>query len=148
MPMIAANWNPGRRQLRSFGIACVVAFGALGAWAFFRQTVFGLPLSEPVALRVAAGLGAVAATSGVLALAAPSALRPLYWTLTAMSLPIGWVVSHTVVAILFFGMLTPIGLLFRLIGRDPLNRGRDPARQTYWEPRVAADGVKRYYRQF
>ncbi len=148
MPMIAPNWNPDRRQLRSFGIASVVAFGALGIWAFFRQSVFGLPLSEPVALRVAIGLGAVAATSGVLALAAPSGLRPLYRALTAISLPIGWVVSHTVVALLFFGMLTPIGLLFRLVGRDPLNRGRDPARRTYWEPRVATDDVKRYYRQF
>jgi Saxitoxin biosynthesis operon protein SxtJ len=146
--MIAPNWNPDRRGLRSFGIACVVAFGGLGIWAVLRHSVFGLSLSEPVAVRVATGLMAIAATSGVLALTAPSALRPLYRALTAASLPIGWVVSHVAIAILYFGVVTPVGLLFRLIGRDPLNRGRDPARRTYWEPRVAAGDVRRYYRQF
>lgn len=146
--MITVNWNPDRSQLRSFGVACVVVFGALGLWAFFWHALLGLPLPERVSRWVAIGLWGVAATSGILAVTAPSALTLLYRALTAVSLPIGYVVSHVVVAIVFFGVLTPIGLIFRVVGRDPLCRRQDLARRTYWEPRAIPGGAKRYYRQF
>jgi hypothetical protein len=146
--MMTVNWHPDRAQLRSFGLACVVAFGALGAVSFIWRTVFGLALSEPTSVRVAIGFWVVAAASGLLAATAPMALRPLYRGLTAVSLPIGYVVSHVVMATVFFGVLTPIGLVLRVVRRDPLARGREPARRTYWEPRTAVGDVKRYYRQF
>jgi hypothetical protein len=97
---------------------------------------------------VALGFWAAAAGSGILALGRPTALGWLYRTLTAISLPIGWVVSHAVLALVFFGVLTPIGLLLRAVRRDPLSRTRDPARRSYWEPRASASDVRRYYRQF
>jgi hypothetical protein len=75
-------------------------------------------------------------------------LGPLYRALTALSLPVGFVVSHAVMGILFFGVLTPIGLLFRLTGRDRLARTREADRSTYWEPCAPAASVERYYRQF
>ena len=146
--MITVNWNPDRHQLRSFGVVGLVVFGALGAWAFYRQGLVGLTFPEPVALWVAVGLWIVAATCGVLAVTAPAALLPLYRALTAVSLPVGRAVSTVVLAILFFGVLTPIGLMFRLVGRDPLGRKLDPTRRTYWEPRAVTGGVRRYYRQF
>jgi hypothetical protein len=146
--MISVNWHPERSDLRWFGVACVVVFGALGAAAFAWRTLFGFGLSEPVSVQVAAACWVVAASSGVLAVAAPSALRPFYRALTAVSLPIGYVVSRAIMALVYFGIVTPIALVFRLAGRDALARRRDPARRSYWEPRAAAGDIKRYYRQF
>ena len=37
-----------------------------------------------------------------------------------LAFPIGWTVSQVMLALMFFGLFTPIGLVFRLIGRDPL----------------------------
>jgi len=45
------------------------------------------------------------------------------------------VVSPVVLGAIFFLMLTPIALLMRLAGRDPLARRRDPARASYWKDR-------------
>jgi hypothetical protein len=146
--MMPVNWNPDRAQLRRFGLASLVAFGALGAWALFRHSIFGLTLSMPVARGIATGLGAVALLSALLALVAPMALLPLYRALTAVSVPIGYVVSHVVMGIVYFGVLTPIAFVFRSMGRDPLHRTPDRSRASYWEPRVAPDDVRRYYRQF
>ena len=37
-----------------------------------------------------------------------------------------------VMRLLFFGVVTPIGVTLRLIGRDPLRRRRDPMASSYW----------------
>ena len=46
-----------------------------------------------------------------------------------LAFPIGWTVSQVMLAMMFFGLFTPIGLVFRLIGRDPLHRARPPGRR-------------------
>ena len=51
-------------------------------------------------------------------------------------------------AIVFYVVLTPVGLIFRAIGRDPLHRRFEPTASTYWVPREPARDAQRYYRQF
>lgn len=148
MAFVTIDWKPGERHLRGFGTACVVAFGALGAWALWRHSVFGVSLGPEAAQRVAGVLWGLAAVCGVLRWAAPVWLRPLYVGLTAVSLPIGFVMSHLVVGIVFFGVVTPIALVFRLMGRDPLQRKFDRSAATYWTRRSRVVDLARYYRQF
>jgi len=148
MPMIEINWAPSRRHLRVFGVGALVAFGALGTWLFFARRLFGFEVAASTAEAVAYGLWALAALAGLLAAAAPAGLRPLYIALSAVSLPIGWLVSHAVLAIVYYGILTPIGLILRACGRDPLDRTFDPQARSYWVDRPARRDVKRYFRQF
>jgi hypothetical protein len=42
------------------------------------------------------------------------------------------VVSRTAIGLLFFGILTPVALVFRILGRDALRLKRDPKARTYW----------------
>ena len=148
MAMIEIDWKPSERHLRGFGTACVVAFGALGAWVMWRHSIFGMSLGPDASQRVALALWGVALVCGVLRWAAPTWLRPLYVGLMAASLPIGLVMSHVVVGIVFFGVVTPIALLFRLTGRDPMQRKLDREASTYWTRRSPIADVARYYRQF
>jgi hypothetical protein len=53
-----------------------------------------------------------------------------------------------IVGIMFFAVFTPIGLLFRLIGRDPLHLRRDPSRETFWSAKPAPSNLRRYFQQF
>jgi hypothetical protein len=41
-----------------------------------------------------------------------------------------------------------VGLLFRLMGRDPLQRRLEPAAASYWQPREQVTDLRRYYRQY
>ena len=50
---------------------------------------------------------------------------------------IGWVVSRGILLVVFYGVLTPLGALYRLIGRDVLQLKPDPGRESYWAPRDA-----------
>jgi len=68
------------------------------------------------------------------------------WTYAA--LPIGWTISHVILASVFYLLVTPIGLLMRLSGRDPMHRKIDPSAKTYWMERKNVTDPARYFRQF
>ena len=79
---------------------------------------------------------------------APRANLPLYVGLTVLTYPIGYVVSHVVMGLVFFGMLTPLALIFRLIGRDVLHRSFDESSKSYWVDSKPVKDPRRYFRQF
>lgn len=148
MSMIQVNWKPDREELRKFGYISLAAFTLIGVWLLFRHSIFGIALSEPTARAAAYTCWGIAALSLAGSLAAPAALRPLYVGLTAISLPIGFVVSHVLMAIIFYGMLTPIGLVFKLMGRDALQRQFDRSTSTYWQPRTVVKDRAQYFKQY
>ncbi|MFO0829111.1 MAG: SxtJ family membrane protein [Phycisphaerales bacterium] len=62
-------------------------------------------------------------------------------------LPIGWSLSHVLLAIVFYLVVTPIGIALRLAGRDPMERRFDRAAKTYWKRREPIVDSERYLRQ-
>lgn len=134
MALIEANWRPTTRQLRQFGVACLVAFPLLG-W------IWGAAASVLLWLVVA---GAACALVGFVF---PKLLVPLFVGITAVTLPIGIVVGELGLLFLYFFVLLPIGLTFRLLGRDPLEREADPEAESYWRARGQGVDPASYYRQ-
>ena len=148
MALIEVDWHPDRKQLRGFGWVCLLAFGVIATWCFFRHSLLGFSIAPLAAERVAYALWTLAGLCAMLGLTAPPALRPVYVGLTLIGLPIGFVVSHVVMFVVFYGVLTPVGLMFRLVGYDPLQRRFEPGAPTYWVRRRPEQGAKRYFRQF
>jgi hypothetical protein len=62
--------------------------------------------------------------------------------------PIGWTVSHLLLASIFYGVVTPIGWLLRASGREPLLRTFDRSAPTYWVRHARVDDIGRYFRQY
>ncbi|MCP5117133.1 MAG: DUF4175 domain-containing protein [bacterium] len=52
-----------------------------------------------------------------------------------LGLLLGKVVTPVLMAVLFYAMFTPMGLLMRLFRKDPLGLRRDAGAATYWIPR-------------
>lgn len=125
------------RTLRQFAGLWLLVVGGLAGWHGLVRD------SHAVAL----GLGTLAILVGTLGLARPRAVGPLFTGLMLVTYPIGWLVSRILLVVLFYGMFTPVALLFRLIGRDALVRRRRPAGPTYWAAKPEATDVRRYLRQ-
>lgn len=138
MALIEINRDPSRRELRWFGPLFLLFWGILGTvlWLQFEAR------TAAVVTWIAGGL------VGALFLAVPRLRRPIYLGWTLASYPIGWVISHLVLAIVYYGVVTPVGIALRLSGRDALRRRPDPGASTYWLERRPADGTRRYFRQF
>jgi hypothetical protein len=131
-------FRPSRQSLRQFAGLWVLCFGGLAAW-------YGLQQGNPTAGWV---LGAVAAAVGLGGALRPPLLRPLYVGWLVLVFPVGWLVAQLTLIGLFFGVFTPVGLYFRLSGRDALARRLEPGRETYWVPRAAPPDVRGYLRRF
>jgi hypothetical protein len=131
-------FSPPERTLRQFAGLWIAFFGAFALWQGLAHGRLGL----------AFGLAVVALVVGVLGLVRPSAIRPIFISWMVLAFPIGWVVSHVLLGMVFFGLFTPLGLLFRASGRDLLALKPHPDVPTYWEPKPVAGDVRRYFRQF
>ena len=147
MAAIQIDWNPSPRTLRQFGAIGVGAFSVFAVLAHYRVVVFALLPDGAVRPTVWVLVG-LAGYCALAAPVAPRALRPLYLLLSAVGYPIGLVVSVAIFAIVYYLVVTPIGLVFKLIGRDAMNRKFDPSAETYWVPRRPPANLKRYFRQF
>lgn len=74
--------------------------------------------------------------------------RSLYrgWMFAAM--PIGWTMSAVLMGFVYFLVVTPLGLIMRLAGKDPMCRRFDRSLPSYWLPHRQEADPKRYFRQF
>lgn len=145
--MIEMNLKPDAKTLRQFGFIAVGGFGFVAAIAHFDLLIFaaGLGAAKPYVVNTFIGL---AAYSGAFALIFPKAVLPVYLGLTIATYPIGFVLSHVIMGTLFFGMLTPAGIIMKIIGRDPLERKIDKDAESYWIDCRPDRGKESYFRQY
>lgn len=136
--MIEVDWNPDGKKLRQFGWICLGGFALAGCIAFFKFHSFtgamifwGMAIALPI-------LGFISTKP----------VRLVYVVLTAVTLPIGFVVSHLALGLLYYGIFTPLAVFFRLKGRDELRRKLEPATESYWVECGAPRPAENYYRQF
>jgi hypothetical protein len=130
------NWNPSIRQLRTFGLTSLLALPlATALWSRGSMTAIGY----------AAAIGAVLAATALLW---PRGLRPLLVAINVATWPLVMMVHDMVLLLAFYGVIVPVGLMFRLLGRDALHLKIDRNAATYWETRKQPSGVRSYFRRW
>jgi len=135
MAMIEINKNPSRKELLWFGLLFLLFFGIIGALSYWK---FQAPY----------WIWSVAAAVACIFFIFPPVRRPLYLGWVYAAYPIGLVVSYLVMVAIYYLVVTPIGLVMRLAGRDSLNRSFDAEARTYWSIRESSSDQARYFRQF
>lgn len=105
---------------RSFGLVFITFFSILSSWQFWRGTPWGW-------VWLIAALLVLAVT-----LFAPDGLTQFNRAWMRFGLLLHKLVSPIVLGVLYFGVVTPTGLIMRLLGHDPLRRRYDPDARSYW----------------
>lgn len=137
MPLIELNTNPSRRDLAWFGPLLVIFGGLVGA-CFYHDN------QNPT---VAYWIWSIAAGLATLFFLVPPLRRPIFVGWVTIVFPIGWVISHLILGITYYLVITPIGLVMRLVGHDPLHRRFDRTASSYWIAHKPVDTAARYFRQ-
>lgn len=138
MSLIRINREPSRRQLAVFAVGWLLSLFLVG-W------LFPLPLGD-VSLRDICWVLAVIVPA--IGLAVSGFLKGVYLASAYAALPIGIVVSYVILTVIYYLVLTPIGLVLRSRGYDPLHRRFEPEADSYWVKREPPADNRRYFRQF
>jgi hypothetical protein len=137
MSLVTIDWHPDSRALRRFGVTVLIGAGAIGALLWFWSRA---PTAALIAWSAGAALGLPGLTGTRVAL-------PGYWLWMGVAFAFGSVMGRVLLGLVWYGMITPMGLAMRLFGRDRLElRRRDAA--TWWRDLPPPDGPERHERQF
>ena len=124
-----AELKQSPRDLRKFGITMAVALGLLATLIFFLG-------SHPLRAYWLWGIGFLFCIIGLLL---PTLLKLFHRLWMALALVLGYFMSRLLLTILFFIVLTPIGLMLRLFGKDILNEKIQQDKESYWIKREKRD---------
>ena len=142
-PFKDTNWRPGTVEKRAFARSLIIGFPILAA--VFAVVGFWRTGAWPHGM-LRLGLGGCGA--GVVLWLLPQIARPFYLAWYFIACCVGFVMSNLLFAVFFYAVITPIGLVMRLLGRDPLQKRPGPARPTYWRDVEKPVAAARYFRQY
>jgi multisubunit Na+/H+ antiporter MnhG subunit len=117
------NIKETKNDLRKFGLTVGSVLVILAAILFYFE--------KPSTMYFAV-IGAVLA---LIAIIYPKILKPLNKVWMGLAIVLGFVMSRVILSILFYIVLTPIGLIAKLVGKKFLDLKYDKSAQTYWDKR-------------
>ena len=127
------------KQARFFGLFLTILLAALSAFSLYKD--------HPVRAAVlGAGSGSVLALTFL--------ARPLWLKLFRLWMKfaeaLSWVMTRVVLSVFYFIVLTPVGLVMRLLGKAPLDLAWQDGKATYWidKSETAEATLERYGKQF
>ncbi|MFC2161906.1 SxtJ family membrane protein [Acidobacteriota bacterium] len=131
------NIKSGKKDLRKFGVTIGIALTLLGVlflWQGKEIYVYFFILSATLIFH---------------SLLIPNLLKPLQKIWMTFAVMMGWFMSRVLLSILFYIIVTPIGLITGIIGKRFLDLKFEKSKESYWNFRQAKE-VKRsdYERQF
>jgi hypothetical protein len=137
------NWReitfcPTSRTLRQFSVGWLMLFAGFGLhrWLVHGDSHVGVTLLLVGLLLGAAGL------------VRPALVRWVFTAWMLLALPIGWLISQVSLLIMFYLVITPLALVFKLRHRDALGLKRDSGCPSYWAPVKDSHDIRRYFRQY
>lgn len=124
---MARKQQSDTQRLRNFGLVMAAAFGIFGALFVWRDKPWGIYTLYAAGAFLALGL------------VAPNLLGPIEKAWMALARVLQTVMTAVILTLTFFLVMTPMGLLVRLTGKDLLGVKGDPEIESYWVP-VEHDG--------
>jgi multisubunit Na+/H+ antiporter MnhG subunit len=143
MSLVKLNWKPSPKEIRQFGAIFGSGFLLIGlvkyfwmwSWLFERNEKLGL-----IFILIGIVGGAIGLTGTKLAL-------PLYWVWMGVAFVLGNIMSRVVITLIYYGVITPMSFVARLLGRDKLQL-KKRAVQSYWQDISLPREPEKYERQF
>jgi hypothetical protein len=138
MALIEINKDPSGKDLFVFALALATLGTVASLMATYR---FEAP---DVGRGIGMGFGILLTVYGLV----PPVRRPVFLGWSYLTSPIGWIIGTGLMCVVYYGVVMPVGLTLRFLGRDPLTKGPVSGMTTYWIERPEPPGPDRYFKQF
>jgi len=135
---VSLNLKPNKKTLRDFGGISLAMLTLLGLLFFGRDKI------STCGLVIFCLVGVLLYTASRIS---TTLIKPVYLTLIIVIFPIGWVFSHLVMALFYYGIITSYALFFKIRKKDILCRSYDKHAETYWIKYDKKRTTKDYFNQ-
>ena len=112
-----------RTELRKFGLVLGLPLAVIGGFLLWR----GSRLVGPIMF----GFAVFLLVAGLLF---PRLLGPVERVWMAFAEKLGVVMTHVILGLTFYLVMTPLGVLLRLMGKDLLQISKVAKKTSYWTP--------------
>tara|TARA_B100001250_G_C19124123_1_gene496634 strand:+ start:24 stop:437 length:414 start_codon:yes stop_codon:yes gene_type:complete len=131
------NIKTGKKDIRSFGIIIGMILLFIAGFLFYKEKEsFQIFIYLAV---VFTGLGLIL----------PIILKPIYMVWMIFATILGWIMTRVILSLLFYLIITPIGLIGRLFGEQFIELGWNDSKRSYWNYRSKKNIIKEdYEKQF
>ena len=132
------NIKSEKRDVRNFALTIGIVLGLLGGLLWWRGKDFYHYFLFISIILIFFGL------------VFPAILRPLQKAWMILAVILGWFMTRVILIVLFFMVITPLGIMARLLGKDFLNRKFNEKEKSYWTARnrLNIDNKSSYEQQF
>ena len=131
------NIKSTKKELREFGLLVGIVFGILGALLWWKEKdIYPYLLFISIFLMV-------------FGLALPAALKPIQKVWMSIALVIGYFMTRIILGVLFYLIITPFGIINRVLNKNFFDLAIDKTKNSYWKYRDVKEFTKeRYEKQF
>ncbi len=126
------NINTSKKDLRNFGYT----FGIIFIILYLAFFYFSNSLHQNLAI---IALGFI-----LLGFFAPIVLKPIYLIWMTFAVILGWFMTRVILSFLFYFVITPIGILTKIIGEDFLSLKKSEL-DSYWNHRTRSEELDQNY---
>jgi hypothetical protein len=131
------NIKESEKDLKKFGLTVGIILLLIAALLFWKQKPSFLYFFP---------VGLFLVLAGILT---PTLLRPLNKVWMIFSVLLGWVMTRVILSVLYYIILTPIGIIAKIFGKEFLDMKIEKKRVSYWEKRKKTEiNPADYERQF
>ena len=131
------NIKNEKSDLRKFGITLGIILMMIAGFLFFNKI-------ESIQMLLTIGI-----VLFLLSVMIPGVLKPIYWVWMILATIIGWIMTRVILSLLYFLIVTPIGLISRIFGKQFLELKWNKSSNTYWNYRsVSVPEKYKYEKQF
>ena len=127
----------GKKDLRSFGVTIGIILLLIAGFLFYKDKE-----SFQIFLYIAGifiGFGLII----------PIILKPIYIVWMVFAVFLGWFMTRVILSLLFYVIITPIGLIMRTFGKDFLDVKKESVQGSYWNKRDSnVEQNQNYEKQF
>ena len=126
------NIKTRKKDIRSFGYTIGIILFMVSAVLFYYDNYLYQNLTM------------ISVVFIVLGVVLPLLLKPVYLLWMIFAVILGWIMTRVILCIIFYIIITPIGLITRLLGEDFLNLRKIKA-DSYWNYRDSSEELNQNY---
>ena len=118
------NIKSKKSDIRKFGITIGIILMIIAGFLFWK---------EKESYQIFLTVGTILFVLGILV---PAVLKPIYWIWMIFATILGWIMTRVILSLLFYIIITPIGLILRFFGKQFLELKWDKSKESYWNYRA------------